>query len=124
MYLKFQPTGRLVPCSIIERPFESFLAVGRVSGRAVPNERSKELDEPVGRREASDTQRQKDPPASVRRLGRVVRQLFADVTIDFVAEFGAEDAVTDDEMKLFQVGGRTGFQPGVVRVSGVLFLLQ
>jgi hypothetical protein len=74
------------------------------------------LDELVRGGEAPNAEREEDPAPSVGRLGRVVGQLLADLAIDLVAQLGPEDAVADDEVKLFEVGSRTRLEPRVVRV--------
>ena len=79
----------MVSGSIVEGPFQSFLAVGRVAGWPVPDEGPEVLDELVGGGEAADAEGQEDPAPGVRGLGRVVGQLLADLTIDFVAELGS-----------------------------------
>ena len=50
--------------------------------------------------------------------------LLADLTIDFVSEFCPQYPVSDDEVQLLQVGRRPGLKPRVIRVCGVLLLLQ
>jgi hypothetical protein len=74
------------------------------------------LDELVRGGEAPNAEREEDPAPSVGRLGRVVGQLLADLAIDLVAQLGPEDAMADDEVKLFEVGSRTRLEPRVVRV--------
>jgi hypothetical protein len=44
--------------------------------------------------------------------------------LGFMPEFCSEDAVADDEVKLLQVGRRSGLQPRIVRVGRVFVLLQ
>lgn len=88
------PARRLVPGSIVEGPLQSFLAVGCIAGWPIPDKGPEVLDKLVGGREAADAQGQEDPASGVRGLGRVVGQLLADLTIDFVTELSSEDAVT------------------------------
>ena len=122
--LQLQPGRRLVTGSIVKGSLEPLLAVGGVAGRAVTDEGPEVLDELVGGREAPHTQREQDPTSGVRALGGIVCQLFADLTVDLITELGPEDAVTDDEVELLQVGGGPGLQPGVVGVGSVLFFLE
>ena len=85
--LQLQPARRLVPRAVVERPLEPILAVRRVSRWPLPDERSQVIDELLGRSETADAQRQQDPAASVRRLGRIIGQLLAYLTVDLVPQF-------------------------------------
>lgn len=45
-----------------------------------------DLDEFVGWGKAADTQRDEDPAAGVRALGRVLSELFTDLTVDLIPD--------------------------------------
>jgi len=122
--LQFEPGRRLVSGAIVESPTQPLLAVGRVTRGPLPNERPKIVDEALRGGEAAHAQRQQNPASSVRRLVRVVGQLFADLAVDFVSELRPKDTVADDEVQFLQVGRRTGFKPALIRVGCVLLVLE
>lgn len=60
----------------------------------------------VTRGKATDTQGEQDPSTSMRGLGGVLCELFADLAVDLISQLLAQDAVADDEVQLLEVGGR------------------
>ena len=87
-HLKLEPRWWLVSRSIHRCSSQSLLAVRGVSRRPLVDEATKILDHSTRGSEATDAEREEDPATSVRGLGRILTQLFADLTVDFISVGG------------------------------------
>ena len=90
----------LMNCATGKREKERRVDLGFLGGQSVLG-RAAHL---VTRGETTDTQGEQDPSTSMRGLGRVLCELFADLAVDLISQLLTQDAVADDEVQLFEVG--------------------
>ena len=92
-HLQLQPGGRLVASAVQLRPPQPLLAVRGVPCWTLAEEVPDVLDEAVAGGKAADAEGEEDPPTGMGRLGRVLGELLADLTVNLISA-RAENYIT------------------------------
>ena len=87
-HLQLKPRGRLVAGAVQLRPPQPLLAVRGVPWWTLADEAPHVLDEAVAGGKATDAEGEEDPPTGMGRLGGVLGELLADLTVNLISERG------------------------------------